>query len=114
MTSTLSPSALADLPLAMASSSSGSGGNPIMGLLPLIMVMVIFYLLILRPQQRRQKQHQEMVKALQRGDRILTNGGLFATIVDVKDDFFVATISDGVKVEIARSAVAGKTDKKAK
>lgn len=91
--------------LAMAAPPEG-GGNPIMTFIPLILVMVIFYLLILRPQQRRHKEHQAMVQALGRGDRVLTNGGLFATIQDVKDEFFVCTIAEGVKVEIARNAVS--------
>jgi preprotein translocase subunit YajC len=108
----LQGTALAHLPLGFAPNPDGGGGNPIMGLLPLLMVMVIFFLLIIRPQQKRQKQHQKMLGELKRGDRVLTNGGMFATIVDVKDEFFVATIADGVKVEIARNAVAGKSEKK--
>ncbi|RKZ15693.1 preprotein translocase subunit YajC [bacterium] len=96
-----------DLSVAYAMSAPPEGGgSSIMGFIPLVLVMVIFYLLILRPQQRRQKDHQSMVKALGRGDRVLTNGGLYATILDVKDEFFVCTIAEGVKVEIALSAVS--------
>jgi preprotein translocase subunit YajC len=108
------PFSAIDLPLGLTSSPDGGGGNPIMGLFPLLMVLVIFYLLILRPQQRRAKQHQQLLTELKRGDRVLTNGGLFATIIDVKDEFFVATIAEGVKVEISRSAVAGRAEKKSK
>lgn len=99
--------------LAMSAPTEG-GSNPIMTFIPLILVMVIFYLLILRPQQRRHKEHQNMVAALGRGDRVLTNGGLFATIQDVKDEFFVCTIADGVKVEIARNAVSAVVKSKKK
>ena len=98
---------------AMAAPPDG-GGNPIMGFVPLILVMVIFYLLILRPQQRRQKEHQAMLKELGRGDRVLTSGGIFATIQDVKDEMFVCTIAEGVKVEIARSAVSARVQQKKK
>jgi preprotein translocase subunit YajC len=98
---------------AMAGQPEG-GGNPIMGFVPLILVMGIFYMLILRPQQRRQKQHKEMILALGRGDKVLTSGGLYATIQDVKDEYFVCTIADGVKVEIARNAVSARVTTKKK
>lgn len=99
--------------LAMGAQPEG-GGNPIIGFIPILLVMVIFYMLILRPQQRRAKQHQGMLGELKRGDRVLTNGGLFATIQDVKDEFFVCTISEGVKVEIARNAVSTRVEAKKK
>ena len=99
-------------PLAMAPPSDGSGGNPFMGLVPLIGIMFIFYFLVIRPQQKRHKEHQSMLASLKRGDRVVTNGGVFATIVDVKDDRYVATIAEGVKVELAKNAVAGKAEGK--
>ena len=99
--------------LAMAGSPEG-GGNPIVGFIPIILVMGIFYMLILRPQQRRQKEHQKMVSELGRGDKVLTNGGLYATIQDTKDEYFVCTIADGVKVEIARNAVSARVQSKKK
>lgn len=95
-------------PLAFAPPTDGEGGNPLMGLLPLVLIMGIFYVLIIRPQQKRHKEHQNMVQALSRGDRVLTNGGMYATIQDVHDDKLVVVISDGVKVEIAKNAVANK------
>ena len=73
--------------LAMGGQAEG-GGNPIVGFIPIVLVMGIFYMLILRPQQRRQKEHQKMVTELGRGDKVLTNGGLYATIQDVKDEYF--------------------------
>ena len=99
--------------LAMAGQPEG-GGNPIVGFIPIILVMGIFYMLILRPQQRRAKDHKKMVTELGRGDKVLTNGGLYATIQDVKDEYFVCTIAEGVKVEIARSAVSGRVQSKKK
>lgn len=105
--------ALATIPLPFAMAPSGEGGgDPFMGLFPLFLVMIIFYLLILRPQQKRQKQHQQMLTALERGDRVLTTGGIYATIQDVKDEFLVAVIADGVKVEIAKNAVAARVERK--
>jgi preprotein translocase subunit YajC len=100
--------------LAMGAQPEGGGGNPLVGFIPILLVMVIFYMLILRPQQRRHKEHQTMLGELKKGDRVLTNGGLFATIQDVKDDFFVCTIAEGVKVEIARNAVSTRVQAKKK
>ena len=80
---------------AFAQSSGGlaEGG---FGLLPIIFVMIIFYFLLIRPQQKRAKQHKEMLAAIRRGDKIVTSGGLTGTIVKVVDD------SDTVEVEIAK------------
>jgi preprotein translocase subunit YajC len=99
--------------LAMAGQPEG-GGNPLVGFVPIILVMVIFYMLILRPQQRRQKEHQKMLSELGKGDRVLTNGGMYATILDVKDDRFVCTIAEGVKAEFARNAVSTRVQAKKK
>lgn len=101
-------------PLGMAPPSDGTSSSPFMSLIPLVFIMFIFYFLVIRPQQRRHKEHQDMVKSLSRGDRVLTNGGMYATVVDVKDDLVVATIAEGVKVELAKSAVAGKVALKGK
>ena len=84
----------------------GGSGAFLLNMVFLGVVFLIFYLLLIRPQQRRQKQHQEMIKALKKGDRILTSGGLFAQVLNVKEDRVVATIADNVKVEIARQYVA--------
>ena len=101
------------MPLAFAPPQEGQGGNPFVGLMPLVLIMGIFYLLVIRPQQKRAKEHRNMVSSLTRGDRVLTNGGLYATVQDVHDDKLVVVISDGVKVEIAKNAVSGKVSAKA-
>jgi preprotein translocase subunit YajC len=84
----------------------GGSGAFLLNMVFLGVVFLIFYLLLIRPQQRRQKQHQQMIKALKKGDRILTSGGLFAQVLNVKEDRVVATIAENVKVEIARQYVA--------
>lgn len=71
------------------------------------MMVLVFYMLIWRPNSQRQKKHKLMLEALKKGDRIVTNGGLYATVLNVKEDRLVCTIAEGVKVEIARSAVSG-------
>jgi preprotein translocase subunit YajC len=76
-------------------------------LLSLLLVFVVMYFMILRPQARRQKERDRMIKAVQKGDRILTNGGFFATVVAVKaDDVLVVRLGDTVKVDMSRSAVS--------
>jgi len=76
-------------------------------LLPFVLIFVIMYFLILRPQQKRAKQHQEMVKNLRRGDTLITSGGLVGKVTKVVDDDQVEIeIADGVRVRQVRSMVA--------
>jgi preprotein translocase subunit YajC len=99
--------------LAMAAPAEGQagGGGALMSFLPLILIVIIFYFLLIRPQQQRQKKHAQMLAAIKKGDRVLTAGGLFATVLNVKDDRVVATIADGVKVEISKSAISAVVEK---
>jgi preprotein translocase subunit YajC len=85
----------------------GDGGGMITSLLPLILIVVIMYFLVLRPQQQRVKQHAQMVKALRRGDSVVTNGGLVGKVTKVVDDDQIEVeISDGVRVRQMRSMVS--------
>ncbi|MBC7363989.1 MAG: preprotein translocase subunit YajC [Candidatus Aminicenantes bacterium] len=86
--------------------SSPSQGNALLGLLPFILVFVIFYLLIILPQRKKQKQHQQMVENLKPGDRVITSGGIFGTVMDVHPDRIELKIASNVKVDILKSAVA--------
>ncbi len=81
-------------------------GNLLLGLLPFILVFVIFYLLIILPQRRKQKQHQQMVANLKPGDRIVTSGGIFGTVMDVHPDRIELKIAANTKIDIMKSAVA--------
>jgi preprotein translocase subunit YajC len=67
--------------------------------------VLIFYFLLIRPQQRRQKEMQKMISGLKKGDRVLTSGGLYGIVWDVKDDLVVMKLTEEVKVEVAKSAV---------
>jgi preprotein translocase subunit YajC len=92
---------------AYAQAATGGGGDMIMSLLPFILIFVIMYFLILRPQQRRVKQHQEMVKNIRRGDTVVTSGGLVGKITKVLDDEQIEVeISDGVRVRQMRGMVS--------
>jgi preprotein translocase subunit YajC len=87
------------------------GGGDLMtnlgGLLPFLLIFVIMYFLILRPQQKRAKQHQEMVKNLRRGDNVITSGGLVGKVTKVVDDDQVEIeIADGVRVRQVKSMIA--------
>ena len=77
-----------------------------MSILPFVAIFVIMYFLILRPQQKRQKQHQDMVKNLRRGDNVVTSGGLVAKVTKVVDDDQIEIeIADGVRVRQLRGMV---------
>jgi preprotein translocase subunit YajC len=85
----------------------GDSGNMIVQFMPLILIVVIMYFLVLRPQQQRVKRLQEMVKALRRGDTVVTNGGLVGKVTKVVDDDHIdLEISDGVKVRHLRASVS--------
>jgi preprotein translocase subunit YajC len=85
----------------------GESGSMVTSLLPLILIIVIMYFLVLRPQQQRVKQHQNMVKALRRGDTVVTNGGLVGKVTKVVDDDQIEVeIADGVRVRQMRSMVS--------
>lgn len=75
--------------------------------LPLILIMVIFYFLMIMPAQRRQKKVNEMLKNLKTGDKVITNGGIYGTIVGLEDEAVQLRIAEQVKVKISRSAIAG-------
>jgi preprotein translocase subunit YajC len=86
---------------------SGDSSSMIVQFMPLILIIVIMYFLILRPQQQRMKRHQEMVKALRRGDSVVTNGGLIGKVTKVVDDEQIEVeIADGVRVRQLRSMVS--------
>jgi len=85
----------------------GDNASMITSLMPLILIIVIMYFLVLRPQQQRVKRHQEMVKALRRGDTVITNGGLIGKVTKVVDDDQIEVeVADGVKVRQMRSMVS--------
>ncbi len=87
--------------------AAGAGGNPIMQFVPLILIFVIMYMLLIRPQQKKMKEHQKMVTELRRGDQIVTQGGIIAKVSKVKEDNELEIeIAEGTKVRIVRSTVA--------
>ena len=83
---------------------TGLGG--LAQLLPLVLIVVIFYVLLIRPQQKRQRQLQETVASLRIGDRVVTTGGILGVITTVRDSSFIIRSADKTMIEIARSAIA--------
>ena len=80
--------------------------NPILTFLPLIVMFVVFYFLLIRPQQKKQREHQAMVKNLKKGDRIVTSGGIIGTVHTLQDDYLVLRVGDqDTKIEVLRSAI---------
>jgi preprotein translocase subunit YajC len=77
------------------------------GLLPMVLIIGVFYVLLIRPQQKRQRELQETISHLKAGDRIVTTGGVIGTITSVKDTSFLIRSAEKSILEIARSAVAG-------
>jgi preprotein translocase subunit YajC len=93
-----------------------SGGNPLLGFLPLILIVGIFYFLVFMPMQRQRKQQAQMLKNLQNGMIVATTGGIVGTIVSMNpDDTLILRVKpDNVKLQISRSAVAGLVTEEAK
>ncbi|MBF0280951.1 MAG: preprotein translocase subunit YajC [Zetaproteobacteria bacterium] len=87
--------------------AEGAGGasEGFASLIPLVLIMVIFYFLLIRPQQKRAKEHSNMVSELKRGDKIITGGGIHGTISKVQDNTLTIEISDGVNITIQRDTI---------
>ena len=92
--------------------SSGSGGGGMISFLPFIAIFAVMYFLMIRPQQKKQKQHQAMLNELKKGDKIITSGGIYGTISGIKEKeaILIIKIDDNVKVELARGSVAKKVE----
>ncbi len=88
-----------------AQGSQGAGGFG--AFVPLILMFVIFYFLLIRPQQKKSKEHRQMVDSLKKGDRIITSGGIYGRITAVTDATLTVEISDRVRVKLNRANVAG-------
>ncbi|MEK7382774.1 MAG: preprotein translocase subunit YajC [Elusimicrobiota bacterium] len=84
--------------------------NPLMQMAPIIAIFAIFYFLLIRPQQKQQKEHEAMLKNLKTGDKVLTTGGLYGTIVGFKGEDLEIQFSQTVKLTVARSAVTRRVD----
>lgn len=89
-----------------APAEGGQQPNPIVQFLPFVLMFLVLYLLILRPQMKKQRNQQRMIDELEKNDKIVTSGGIHGTILNIKDDILVVKIADNVKIEISRAAVS--------
>jgi preprotein translocase subunit YajC len=76
------------------------------GLIPIILMVVVFYFMLIRPQQKRAKEHRRMVEALKTGDKVVAAGGIHGTVSNVKDKTVIIKIAENTKIEIDRASVA--------
>jgi len=93
--------------LLAAPPQNGAQGSGLFNLIPILAVFAILYFIMIVPARKKQKQHAAMVDGLKPGDRIVTNGGIYGTVVGVTDSLVQLRIADQVKIEIAKHAVAG-------
>lgn len=89
-------------------SGGQGGGDPLTAFLPLILIFGIFYFLLIRPQQKKQKQHQELIKNLQKGMEVVTSGGIMGRITGITDDVVTLEVADKVRIKVVRNQIAGK------
>ena len=95
------------LPIAQAAAPSGGGFGQF---LPIILLFVGMWFLIIAPQRKKQKAHDKMITELKTGDAIITSGGIYGSITNVKDDRFVVRIADNVKIELTKQSIGNKID----
>lgn len=97
---------------AQPSGGEGGAGSMLVSLVPIILIFVIFWLLLIRPQQKRQKEHKKLLTELRKGDKVVTNGGMFGVISSLNDEknLVVLRIAENTKIEILKSSIAGKVD----
>lgn len=91
-----------------AGTAQATPQSALLSFMPLILIFVIFYFLLIMPQQKKQKKQQAMIEALKPGDEVVTLGGLFGKIVEVKAETFVIEIANNTRVKISRAAVSHK------
>lgn len=104
-------SAVAQTATPAVAPAAPAGGDVFMQFLPLILIFVVFYFLLIRPQQKRMKEHNEMLKALKKGDKVVTGGGIVGTITKVEgDDYLHVEIAPNIEVKALRSTVTGLAD----
>jgi preprotein translocase subunit YajC len=83
----------------------GTDANPFTAFLPLILIMVIFYFFMIRPQVKRQKELKKFRESLAKGDKVVTTGGIYGKVVEIKDTYILLQVDDNVKIRVDKNAV---------
>ncbi len=93
------------LPANFAFAAAASDGGGIMSLLPLILIMVIFWVLLIRPQQKRMKAHAEMIQNIKKGNKVVTGGGILGRVTNIKDGIATIEIAEGVSIKVKQDTI---------
>ncbi|GAB4258337.1 MAG: preprotein translocase subunit YajC [Deferrisomatales bacterium] len=91
---------------AMGTQGGGDPSQTFLGLLPLILMFGIFYVLLIRPQQKRAKEHKNMLEALKRGDEVITSGGIHGKVTGITDDVATIEVAQNVRIRVQKQAIA--------
>lgn len=91
--------------------TSAAGGLDLMGFLPMIVIFVLFWFLLIRPQQKKMKEHQKMLSEINKGDEVATQGGIVGRVTKAGDQYLAIEIANGVEINVQRGAVAAKLEK---
>jgi len=94
-------------------STAASSTSSLMSFLPMVVIFVLFWFLLIRPQQKKMKVHNQMLAALEKGTKVLTTGGIVGKIAKIEDNFIDLEIAENVVITVQRSAVAGRLDSSA-
>jgi preprotein translocase subunit YajC len=95
-----------DLAYAMGGQAAGGQTNQLMALAPFVLMFVVFYFLLIRPQQKKAKQHKTFLESLKKGDTVVISGGLYGKITGITDDAITMEIAEKVRVRVLKGAVA--------
>jgi len=93
--------------IAYAAGAASSGGNPLAGFIPMILIFVVFYFLLIRPQQKKAKTQQVFLQNLKKGDEVVAGGGLHGKITGITDTIVTLEIADNIKVKVSRQYILG-------
>lgn len=88
--------------------AEGTPTSGYMSFMPIVLLFVIFYFLLIRPQQKKSKDHKEMLSKLQKGDLVITSGGIFGKITGVADNCYTVEISDNLRIKVAKDYIVSK------
>ena len=89
---------------------ASQGQSPRTAMLPVLFLVLIFYFLLIAPVRKRQKQHDAMVSNLKTGDRVITNGGIYGTVVGIREDRLQIKVADQVKLEVTKASISSLAD----
>ena len=103
---------MVNLAYAQGTADAAGAGSMMSFVVPMIFMVVIFYFLLIRPQQKKSKEHKALLDNLKKGDRIITSGGMIGTIINIDDQIVNVEIADKVRIEMGRPYIAGFAPKK--